>query len=50
VNGLAAIVIGNRYATMRDLEEYYSMPDLLDMAEISMIDDYNQWVIRSKAK
>jgi hypothetical protein len=35
-------VVSKGLATMREIQEYYGMEDVLDMAEIIYIDAYNQ--------
>lgn len=37
-----ALIIGERLATLRELEEYYSFADALDMAEVIQVQRYNE--------
>ena len=38
-----AIVISKKLATLHELQTVYSWDDVLDLAEIAMIDSYNEW-------
>lgn len=39
----AAIVISRGLATLHELQTVYSWDDLLDLAEIALTDNYNEW-------
>lgn len=41
---IAAVVI-NRYATLREMQTYYSYEDMYDMLEMIRVDAYNQNLI-----
>lgn len=38
-----ALVISKGFATLHELQTVYSWDDVLDMAEIAVIDSYNEW-------
>ena len=42
VHPLTALVLGRGMATLRDLQEFYSYADALDMAEVIMVNNYNE--------
>lgn len=37
-----AILISNKLATLKELQEYYTYQDALDMLDIVQVDNYNQ--------
>lgn len=39
----AALIISRHFATLYELQTVYGYDDLLDMAEIAMVDNYNEW-------
>ena len=39
---MTALVISQRFATLKELETYYSYEDLLDMCEIIYINNINE--------
>jgi hypothetical protein len=47
---LIALIVGRGMATMRELQEYYSYADALDMAEIIMVNNYNEDLYYEQAK
>ena len=42
IEPIVGIVISKKMATMKELEEYYSLEDLVDLFEIIEIDCYNE--------
>jgi hypothetical protein len=40
-----ASVISKNMATIKELQGYYSMEDVLDMYEIILVDNYNNYVL-----
>lgn len=42
VSNMTALVISQRFATLKELETYYSYEDLLDMCEIIYINNINE--------
>ena len=49
-NGILALLINKRLATLRELEEYYSWPDALNLYEVVMVQAYNDWVTQENAR
>lgn len=43
-------MIGERLATLRELEEYYGYSDLLDMAEVIMVRRNNELAAQKHAE
>ena len=43
ISPLIAAVISHRYASMRELETYYSYEDMLNFLEIIAVDAYNEY-------
>ena len=39
---MTALVVGRGMATLRELQEWYSYEDALDMAEIIMVNNHNE--------
>lgn len=39
---MTALILGRGMASLRDLQEYYSYSDALDMAEVIMVNNYNE--------
>lgn len=39
----AALVISRGMATLHELQTVYGWDDLMDMAEIAVTDNYNEW-------
>ena len=44
-----ALVVGERLATLHELETMYSFPDLLDMAEVLMVQRNNEAAANKEA-
>ena len=42
ISPLIAVVISSKYATMRELEEYYNYEDLLNFIEIIAVNAFNE--------
>jgi len=40
---LIGLVVSKKLATLKEIDEYYGMTDILDMVEILTIDAYNHW-------
>ena len=49
ISQLKALVIGERLATLHELETVYSFPDLLDLAEIVMVQRNNEAAANKEA-
>lgn len=45
ISNMFASIINARYATMRELQEYYSIEDVHNMYEVVLVDSYNQKVL-----
>ena len=45
-----SILIANRLATLRELEEYYSIDDALDILECWAVNQYNQYIANQPDK
>ena len=45
-----SILIANRLATLRELEEYYSLDDALDILECWSVNQYNKYVSNQPSK
>ena len=45
-----SILIANHLATLRELEEYYSMDDALDILECWSVNQYNKYVANQPSK
>ena len=43
------LIVGERLATLRELEEYYSYEDALNMAEVIQVKGYNEYVTAKAA-
>jgi len=37
-------VISARLATLRELQEYYSLRDVYDLLEVRVVDTHNKWL------
>jgi hypothetical protein len=42
-------LIAAKMATLRELQEYYSYEDGLDMLEVLTVQNYNEWVAMEKS-
>ena len=42
ISALTALIVGERLATMRELETWYSYEDALNMAEILQVRNHNE--------
>jgi hypothetical protein len=47
---MAGALVGSGMATLRELQEYYSYEDGLDMLEILTVQRYNEWAAGESAK
>lgn len=47
---MTALLVGRGMATLRELQEYYSYADALDLAEIIMVSNYNEDLMYEQAK
>lgn len=45
VSPMLSTIINKGSATMRELQEYYTMEDALNLYEIIIVDNYNQRVL-----
>jgi hypothetical protein len=50
VDPLLSLVVREGLATMRELDEYYSYEDALNMAEILNVRSYNDWLAHKDAQ
>jgi hypothetical protein len=50
VDGFIATIVGERLATLRELNEYYTLEEALDMWEIIMTNRYNEWLAVQRAE
>ena len=41
---MIGILISKRIATLKEIEEYYGMEDVLDMIEVVTIDSFNDYL------
>jgi len=39
---MTALLVGRGMASLRELQEYYSYTDALDMAEVILVNNYNE--------
>lgn len=44
------LIIGERLASLRELESYYSYADALDMAEVIQVKGYNEYMTAKAAR
>ena len=44
------MLVGRGMATLRELQEYYSYADALDLAEIVMVNNYNEDLMYEQAR
>lgn len=42
---MIGLIVSKNLATLKEIDEYYGMEDILDMVEIITIDSYNQYLI-----
>ena len=45
-----ALVVGEKLATLRELQEWYSYEDVLNLAEVIMVRNNNEWVAMKAAE
>ena len=45
-----ALVVGEKLATLRELQEWYSYEDVLNLAEVSMVRNNNEWAAMKAAE
>ena len=50
VSGLTGTLIASKLATLRELQEYYSFEDGLDMIEVLTVQNYNEWMATESGK
>jgi hypothetical protein len=50
VSGLMGTIVSRGLATLHELQSIYSFEDALDMSEIIMVQDYNEWAEMEEAK
>jgi hypothetical protein len=50
VDGFFAVIVGERLASWRELSEYYTLEEALDMWEIIMTNRYNEWLAMQQAE
>lgn len=43
IEPILGLIISKKLATLRELEEYYSLEDVIDLLEIIEIDCYNEY-------
>ena len=43
IEPILSIIISKKLATLKELEEYYSLEDVIDLLEIIEIDCYNEF-------
>ena len=43
IEPILGLIISKKLATLRELEEYYSLEDVIDLLEIIEIDCYNEF-------
>ena len=41
---MIGVIVSKQMATLRDIEEYYGMEDILNMVEIITIDSFNEYL------
>jgi len=41
---MIGIIVSKRMATIKEIEEYYGMEDVLNMIEIATIDSFNEYL------
>lgn len=44
MSGLIGVIVARRLATLHELDTVYSYEDALNLAEIIMVQNYNEWV------
>lgn len=42
---MIGLIISKNLATLKEIDEYYGMEDILDMIEIITVDSYNKYLI-----
>lgn len=47
---MTALLVGRSMASLRELQEYYSYADALDLAEIVMVNNFNEDLMYEQAK
>lgn len=50
MGGLTGSLISRRAATLHELDTVYGYEDALDMAEVLLVTDYNEWIIHKQAE
>lgn len=45
-----ALIVGEKLATLRELQEWYSYEDALNLAEVIMVRNNNEWVAMKAAE
>jgi len=47
---MVAALIAHNYATLKELQTYYSYTDMLDMFEVLTVKNYNEWFLMEEQK
>jgi hypothetical protein len=47
---MTGVIISQKLATIRELEEYYSYEDALNMIEVISVNSHNEWLAYEEAK
>jgi hypothetical protein len=50
VSPRAGAVMAREMATLKELQEWYSYPDMLDMLEVIHVSNYNSWAAGENAR
>ena len=45
ISNIFGVVISKNLATLKELEEYYSLEDVYLLADIVKVNNYNEWVV-----
>ena len=50
VDPFVAVIVSERFATLRELTEFYTLEEALDMWEIAVTNRYNEWLALKEAE
>lgn len=50
ISGLIGVIVARRLATLHELETIYSYEDALNLTEIILVQNYNEWAAMEAAR
>lgn len=50
MSGLVGVIVARRLATLHELQTVYSYEDALNMAEVIIVQNYNEWAAMETAR